>query len=155
MKYWEVLLIKQRERGRDGLTIPFIIGSQKFLPNNFARQIIKELIKDIVSSNSFETCIRYCIGTQTLILELRKPKNAIYYPKYNGQKQTNMSVAVFLKVKLGLNIDNLIDKLVEDFQEPINNELFSAVPNVDARNVIWETFSNEDIQFIKDSFKFL
>ena len=45
-KYWEILLEKQRERGKDGLTIPFIIGSQNYLSYNHHHQNITELIYD-------------------------------------------------------------------------------------------------------------
>lgn len=156
MKYWEILLRKQRERGKDGLTIPFLVGSQKFLPERLSRQNINDLIRDIATSNSFETCLRYCMGTQTLIFEIKKSNNVVYYPKYNDQLQANLSVGIMLKNDLGESVENLIDKLTEKFQDPINKELFSAEPNVNERRVEWREFTtDDDIPFIKKSFESL
>src|SRR5690242_16394422 len=101
MEYWEILLIKQRERGKDGLTIPFLIGSQQFLKNNNEKQNIRDLIHDIAQSDSFETCIRHCMGTQTLIAEIRKAKNVVYYPTNNTEEQKNLSVGIMSKTDLG------------------------------------------------------
>ena len=156
MKYWELLLTKQRERGKDGLTLPFLIGSQDYLPETHIRQNIEDIILDIVFSKTFETCIRYCMGTQTFILEIRKPKNSVYYPTYKNTEQSNLSVASFSKKDLGDNIDTLIDFLRENFQDKIDEGLFSAVPNTYERTANWTAFSIEDdIPFIESSFKFL
>ena len=68
MKYWEILLREQRERGKSGLTIPFIIGSQRYLPaESLKQQTISDLIVDISKSNTFETNLRYCTDVHTLI----------------------------------------------------------------------------------------
>lgn len=154
MKYWEVLLNKQRERGKDGLTLPFLIGSQLFLfeLGGTNKQNISDLVQDIVINSSFVVCIRYCIGTQTLILERGKPRNMVYFPCYKGQDQANLSVGIMLKEKFGLSVKVLIDQLTEEFQGPINHELFSAVPNVDGRSVKWSRFTNDDILFIEKSY---
>jgi hypothetical protein len=50
MKYWEQLLLSQRNRGKNGLTIPFIIGSQNFL-NTDKKDNIEELILDILKNS--------------------------------------------------------------------------------------------------------
>lgn len=77
MKYWQVLLQNHRGKGKDGLTIPFLIGSQNYLPNSSNPQTISELIKDMVNHDSFEKCLRYCLGTKTFIIEISKGKNAV------------------------------------------------------------------------------
>jgi len=156
MKYWELLLTKQRERGKDGLTLPFLIGSQGYLPETHIRQNIEDLIHDIIFSQTFETCIRYCMGTQTFIFEIRKLKNSVYYPIYKNIEQSNLSVASFSKKDFGDNIDTLIDFLRETFQDKIDKGLFSAVPNTYERNANWTAFTiEEDIPFIESTFKFL
>ena len=152
-KYWEILLEKHRENGKDGLTIPFIIGSQKYLPENNYHQNISELIYDIVSSDIFEICLRYCIGTNTFILEIRKEKNVCYFPKNNIQEQNKLSVGIYHKNDFGENIETLIEVLIEKFQEPINEETFSAESNNYERSVKWNKFSEEDKNFIEKSFK--
>lgn len=156
MKYWQLLLTKQRERGKAGLTLPFIIGSQNYLPETHFNQTIAELIKDVTISQTFETCIRYCMGTQTFILEIRRSKNSVYYPKYKNSEQTNLSVGTFAKGDFGESIDTVIDFLYDSFQDKIESGLYSAVPNEYERKPTWKPFSLEDdIPFIQNSFKFL
>lgn len=153
MKYWEILLIEQRARGKSGLTIPFLIGSQGYL--NFPdinEQTISELIVDISQSNSFETCLRYCMDTQALIFEIRQINNAVYFPKHNDVEQQNLSVAVSFD-NLGNSLETIISELESQFQEPIDKVLFSAEPNVDERIAVWKEYNNEDISFIRNSFK--
>ena len=38
MKYWQTLLTEQKKKGKKGFTIPYIIGSQNYLPDNFTLQ---------------------------------------------------------------------------------------------------------------------
>ncbi len=153
MKYWEILLKEQRERGKSGLSIPFLIGSQRYLHFKGSKeQTISELIVDISQNTSFETCLRYCMGTQTLILEIRKTKNAVYFPKYYAVEQLNLSVAVSFD-NLGDSVEKITKELESRFQEPIDKELFSAEPNADGRTVVWKEYTvDKDIPFIKNSF---
>ncbi len=152
-KYWEILLEEHRRKGKDGLSIPFIIGSQNYLPKNKYRQNISELVYDIISSNFFEICIRYCLGTNTFIMEIRKNKNACYFPKINNNDQNQLSVGIFHKIDFGESIKELIENLIEKFQNPIDNETYSAEPNTYERIVQWNKFSEEDIFFIEECFK--
>ncbi|REA63415.1 hypothetical protein DSL64_02920 [Dyadobacter luteus] len=154
MKYWEILLTKQRERGKDGLTIPFIIGSQQYLSTS-SNQDISELILDMAGNYSFETCIRYCIGTQTLIAEIRNPGNNVYYLETNNGEKTNLSIGVLILDDIGINLQDAIEKFVEKFKAPIDRLTFSAEPNVDSREVNWQAFTEEDIKFVEDSFSSL
>lgn len=151
MEYWEILLLKHRERGKDGLTIPFLIGSQKYLCNN-PNQDIAGLINSMATSTAFETCIRYCMGTQTMIAEIRKQKNMVYYVQSPTGEPTNLSIGIMSKDDLGDNIVQLSESLADKFQDAIEAERFSAEPNVDGRSVHWREFTFEDIQFIEDSF---
>lgn len=152
-KYWEILLEEHRRKGKDGLTIPFIIGSQNYLPKNKYRQNISELVYDIISSNIFEICIRYCVGTNTFIMEIRKEKNVCYFPKTNNKEQNKLSVGIFHKDDFGESIEGLIENLIEKFQEPIDNETYSAESNTYERTVKWNEFSKEDKNFIEECFK--
>ncbi|SHM79305.1 hypothetical protein [Flavobacterium xanthum] len=152
-KYWEILLEKHREKGKDGLTIPFIIGSQNYLENNSYKQNISELIYDIVSSNLFEVCIRYCITTNTFIAEIRKEKNGCYYPKIDNNEQNKLSVGIYHKTDFGESIKELIEYLIDKFQNPIDNKTYSAEPNTYERTVQWNEFSEKDKIFIKKCFK--
>jgi len=156
MRYWKILLQKQRERGNDGLTLPFLLGSQKYLPKEDAVDDIEDIILDMVSSKAFETCVRYCMGTQTIIFEIRKLGNSVYYPTYKGEVQNNLSVSTFLRSDLGNTIEELIRNLIEEFQDKIDNQKYSAEPNVNDRNPNWRSFSIlNDVPFIEESFKLL
>tara|TARA_R110001632_G_scaffold150788_1_gene268283 strand:- start:38 stop:523 length:486 start_codon:yes stop_codon:yes gene_type:complete len=154
MKYWEILLREQRERGKSGLTIPFIIGSQRYLPaETMKEQTISDLIVEISKNDSFETNLRYCMDVQTLILEMRKAKNAVFFPKYKNVAQKNLSVALSFD-NLGNSLEEIIPELESKFQEPIEKGLFSAKPNADGRTVVWKEYAeDEDIPFIKNAFQ--
>lgn len=148
--------MKQRERGKEGLTLPFLIGSQNYLQETHFKQSIEDLILDMVSSETFETCIRYCTGTQTFIFEIRKLKNRVFYPIHQNSEQRNLSVAIFLKNEFGDSIDSLIYFLNENFQDKIDAGHFSAVPNTYERTAHWTAFSiDEDIPFIEGCYKSL
>lgn len=151
MKYWEILLTKHRERGKDGLTIPFLIGSQQYLKSDEI-QDIPGLINEMANRENFETCIRYCMGIQTLIAEIRKPKNEVFYVIGSNTESTNLSIGISFKEDLGENLDSIIKTLVDKFQPRIDSGLYSAEPNVDQRRANWQKYSEEDIQFIKNSF---
>jgi hypothetical protein len=79
----------------------------------------------------------------------------VYYPLDNSQEQKNLSIGIMSKADLGEDTDKVIEALIEKFQDTIDAERFSAKPNVDGRSVNWTEFSEDDIQFIKDSFKSL
>jgi hypothetical protein len=147
-------LIQQRERGCDGLTLPFLIGSQEYLPETNDKQSIRDLILDMTEKNSFETCLRFCMGTQTFIFEIRKSANAVYFPTMNQSEQDGLSVALFHNSQFGDTVEELIEELEDLFQDPIQSSEFSAEPNVEERAVKWRKFSeDEDIPFIKNSFE--
>ena len=63
-KYWQILLSEWRESTRNGLTIPFIIGSQKYLKVSVNQDVVK-LIWDIANSDDFEVYITYCTDVMT------------------------------------------------------------------------------------------
>ena len=153
MKYWEKLLLSQRIKGKDGLTIPFLIGSQNFL-NTDEKDNIEKLFINILMNGSFEITLRFCINIQTLILEKRKPQNAIYFPKFNHNEQSKFSVAIGLKNELWNNVENIIIELENQFQSKIEQNKFSAQSNLYERTAQWGKFSDsEDIPFIKESFQ--
>ena len=153
MKYWEILLLAQKERGKSGLTIPFLIGSQQFINGDYIFQNIEDLIIDIVNNANFEICLRYCFGTHTFILEKRNPKNNVIYLNYNNAAQLNLSLSLFSKDDFGNNIENLILRLEIMFQEIIDEEKYSAKPDVHDREPNWTSYtSDDDIPFILENF---
>ena len=153
MKYWEKLLLSQRSIGKNGLTIPFIIGSQNFL-NTDNKDNIEQLILDIVENSSFEVTLRLCSDIHTLILEKRNLRNLVYYPNLNNCEQSKFSVAKSFENDFGKNIEQIIVTLTEQFQKTIDDKKFSAQISQNERIVIWDFFSEfTDIPFIKNSFQ--
>ena len=149
MEYWKKILKSQRARGKSGLTIPFIIGSQHFLKQKKYKYDIPKLIFEIVEKGIFEITLTLCPDIHTLILEIKKPYKKVYYPKFNGNEQINLSVAITLMDEFGDTIENIISKLAERFQDKINNGEFSAKNSQDQREAIWDSFCEiEDIPFI-------
>jgi hypothetical protein len=153
MKYWEQLLLSQRNRGKNGLTIPFIIGSQNFL-NTDKKDNIEELILDILKNSSFEITLRLCADIHTLILEKRNPNNVVYYPSYNNIEQSKFSVSKSFKDDFGNTVEEVIIILTNQFKKIIDDKTFSAQSSQDGRIAKWKFFSNsEDIPFLVDCFK--
>lgn len=152
MEYWKKLLKSQRDRGKSGLTIPFIIGSQRFLKQKKYEYDISQLIFEIVEKGTFEVTLTLCPDIHTLILEIKKPYKNVYYPKFNGNEQINLSVAISLMDEFGETIENIISKLVDKFQDKIINGEFSAKNSQDQREAIWGNFCEiEDFPFIIES----
>lgn len=147
-KYWEILLIKWRERGQDGLTIPFIIGSQKYLPTQHSHQEIEGLIVDIATSNGTEIYVSYCMNIKEIILGVRdNSKKAIvgHFPPFEGQNQTKLFLTSFVS-DLGNDVKSVAWALKEHFQGHIDSANFSK------RNGEWTDYSGKDSAFIKDCF---
>jgi len=148
MNYWKVLLIEQRNRGRSGFTIPFIIGSQNYLPEEHPRLSVESLLFEILSNDSFNTCIRYCSDTNELILEIKKENTPVIYPNYNGLSQTNFSVSIANK-DLGTTSEEIIETLTEKFQSYIDKGHYSVKNREYGRDSVWGDFSESEIDFIK------
>lgn len=152
MEYWKKLLLFQRQLGKNGLTIPFIIGSQNLIPFNPYYDISK-LILEIVLNESFEVTLSLCPDIHTLILEIKKPYKYVYYPKFNDKEQTKFSLGINLREDLGETIEEIIPKLIKEFQEIIDAKTFSAKISQDERFAIWDVFcETKDIPFIMNSF---
>lgn len=63
MNYWQTLLVEQKGRGKKGFSLPFIIGSQKYLPITYPRQTVEDLILDIATNSTFPVFLKYCWDT--------------------------------------------------------------------------------------------
>jgi hypothetical protein len=118
-EYWKILLKRQQERGKKGFTLPFLIGSQTYLPSPHKHQTIRDIIVDMASNNKFETCIRYCMDTSALIFEIKNPTNKVAYPNFENNEQKNLSVA-FLNNNLGNSVEEIIESMEQEYQDKIN-----------------------------------
>lgn len=147
-QYWEILLSEWREIGRDGFTIPFIIGSQKYATNN-VNQNIPELLIDIINNSNQEIYLSYCMNINDLILGIRDDsKNRIkgFFPKFNGQEQHTFYLTDFVR-DLGANMEDIIENLTEKYSSQIEREEYSI------NNRVPGDYSTSEIQFIKTCLK--
>jgi len=125
-KYWQILLTEWRNLGRDGFTIPFIIGSQKFLGDTHEVQDIKALITDIIQNEEIVVCIKYCWTTEDIVLEILDERKKLigYFPSYMGAIQSKLFLTSFFK-DLGTDCESIILSFIEKYQNYIDNGQFS------------------------------
>lgn len=126
MKYWEVLLTEWRKVGRDGFTIPFIIGSQKFIPYPHVEQNIEELITDIILHSSTKVCLKYCLTIEDIILQtLDGKKNLIgHYPDFKKTSQSTLFLTAFCD-DLGKDCEQVVESLINRYHDFITHGEFS------------------------------
>lgn len=115
------------EQGRDGFSIPYIIGSQQYLPANHNSQDIQEFITDIIETGEETILLRYCFNIGDLILEIIGEANddkINRFPPFFGSPQTSLKVSNFMD-DLGNTVEDLIDILTERYQPHIDAGTFS------------------------------
>lgn len=148
--YWQALLIEWRKKGRDGFTIPFIIGSQEYLAENYIKQDIEELLLDITNNGSLQVYIKYCITTEDIVLGVRDETKLNLqgsFPSFsNSTTQSYLFLTAFLN-DLGSDVETIISSLVEKYQQYIDARQFSKF---DRKR---EYFQPNEIEFIQSVFK--
>ncbi len=147
-KYWERLLIEWRALGRDGLTIPYIIGSQQFLLTTHINQNIEELLIDIASNKECEVYITYCMNINEIILGIRdssKRKIAGHFPPLEGKDQSKLFLTSFVE-NLGTDVESICLSLTVKFQGHIDGKHFSK------RGDEWVEYSTGEKEFIRSCF---
>ena len=148
IRYWEKLLVNWRRTGRDGLTVPFLVGSQSYLPAASIHQDIEELIEDIAKHDALEVYLRYCLDTDELILGVRdamKSKIPGKFPLLDGKPQRGLFVTNF-HPEFQDDISSIVAALEERYQSVIDQELYSRI------NGQWSRYSELEITFIQNSF---
>jgi hypothetical protein len=146
--YWKALLIEWRKEGRDGFTIPFIIGSQKYLIES-PRQDIETLIVSIIENEEQECYLKYCITTEDIVLGIKdETKLSLrgYFPPFRDDAiQTKLFLTDYVS-DLGKNIETIISSLSERYQHFIDRGEYSK--NDRQRG----NYSADEKQFIKRVF---
>ncbi|WP_454804241.1 hypothetical protein [Mucilaginibacter phyllosphaerae] len=146
-KYWRSLLLKWREQGHDGLTIPFIIGSQKYLPRHISRQDIEELFEDIASNNVVEVYLNYCLTINDLILGIRsgqKLKLPVRNVALNGAS-SNFYLSTFLD-DFEPDVNSVATELTGRYQGFIDQKEYSRNDNERG------DFTLDEMEFIQACF---
>ena len=147
-KYWYSLLKNWKDEGKRGYTIPFLIGSQQYLPETFEQQDIAGLFLDIVSQDQYCVYITYCLDLNDVILctfERDRANSSGYYPTFGGASQTAIYVAKIIDENC--NLETLIERFVDRYSDFIKNSQYSI------RDEVRGDYSDSEIQRIKNVFK--
>ncbi len=126
-KYWLALLTEWRKNGRDGFTIPFIIGSQKYLSDN-PKQDIKALIMSIIKNEEQEIYLKYCFSIEDIVMGIRDDTKILLQGHFPLFKDSNTQSKLFLTAflnDLGENVETIISSLSDRYQNYIDKEEFS------------------------------
>lgn len=144
IKHWQILLSEWRRSGRDGLTIPFLLGSQQFSKEQINLDV-KHLITDIASNSEFDVYLGYCMTIKEVIIGIRdesKEKIAGRFLKTSSGNTSNLFLTKFLD-DLGEDVDAVSNALTEKYQDLIDDGKFSL--NDDN----WGSFSFSEVSFVK------
>ena len=147
MKYWEILLANWRNLGNNGLSIPFIIGSQNYL-HNPPNHSIQDLFYDIAGSQDSLVFLMYCMNINDFVLvdlDDSKMRHG-FFPTVNGQEQNRLLVSNFL-IDLGSTLEDISDRLTEKLDNYIADGKYSINDGERGK------FSREEIEFIARSFE--
>lgn len=147
-KYWLTLLKNWRARGRNGLSINYLIGSQDFLPTTHLRQNITQLLDDVASQHEYVIEITICMDLNDLILrmgiEYKGNLPGIFLPDQQGY-QTHLFLNKHAD-DLGATVGEVATTLTNRYQIYIDHKLYSRI------NHQYRPFTTEDIQFIHSNF---
>lgn len=125
-EFWYVLLSEWRSKGHVGLTIPFIIGSQQFLPDSHIEQDIEDLIYGIVDNKDTLIAIKYCFTTEDLVMEIESNVGGLpgLFPTIKGLPQTKLFLKGF-STDLGDNCELVVENLKSRYQDHIDAGRYS------------------------------
>lgn len=143
--YWNILLNQWRQEGNDGLSIPFIIGSQKHLLLKKQHEGIRDLIDEIIRSNNGLFYIKYCFNVDAVIIGVwdeTKKANAGEFLPYKGNSQSNFFVTKFLVDDWKADLDFGINDLVDRYADFIDSGQYS----INQRE--WRAYGRQDLEFI-------
>ncbi|TKC62489.1 hypothetical protein FBD94_09750 [Pedobacter hiemivivus] len=147
--YWHKLLLYWMEKGHNGFTLPFLIGSQKYhLPDgNLHPQGISGLITEMALHSDTETYITYCPDIKQIIFGLRnidKQKIAGEFFQLKGRNTQLFRTKVVND--LPIELDALIIELTDRFQTYVDNGQYSV------NDLEWTSFTAKESDFIKVCF---
>ena len=146
-KFWYKLL-KEKSKIGTGLTIPFLIGSQKIL--KFKNIItIKELLSQMIDSEN-EIIIKYCFQAQEYICTINKNLAIGYYKSVT--KHNNLTIIADNSFLVGVNeYEYIIETFELFYSKNIKEEKYSRIVNNEIEK--WNSFEEKEIIFINSSIK--
>lgn len=146
-KFWYKLL-KEKSKIGTGLSIPFLIGSQKILKYKNIISI-KELIDEMVHSEN-EIVIKYCFQAKEYICTINKNLAIGYYKSVI--KLNNLTIIADNSFLDGVNeYEYIIETFELYYSSNIKKEKYSRIVNNEIEK--WKSFEEKEINFINSSIK--
>lgn len=150
-KYWYTLLsywvnIKERT----GLTIPFIIGTEKLINPDIVLDLnpVHKLLNEIrYSSMDSIIVLRYCENIREYILSINNSLNPIIGENIKNRQGITSIVTAYDTKVLGNNFSEISNSLELRYQNDILNNKFSRI------NFNFKEFSNDDKKMISEIFE--
>jgi hypothetical protein len=146
MRYWEKLMIKWRADGKDGLTIPFLIGTRTYFEAEQELLSVHNLFADMIINAQSKLYIKYCFEIGEIIVgifDTSKEKNAGEFLDFNSKTQTAFFVTKPFVDDWKADFHYGIDYLSERYEITLRNKHYSFVQRE------WRTFDSKDLEFIQ------
>ncbi|TXD82932.1 hypothetical protein ESY86_11850 [Subsaximicrobium wynnwilliamsii] len=124
------------EKGRYGLTVPFLVGAERLT----RRTTIKSLLNEINESDS-DFIISNCGDLDEYVVGTHKPE----YAYINTLKRFDSLILNDNELAKAKTIKELIEKVENKYKYLIENGLYSK----DYNSGKWTAFNNEDLELIK------
>lgn len=147
--YWYKLIYYWvKERKRDGLTIPFILGAKKEISPTIEISVedIDQLFSEILGYSNEENAITffYCDNIGENVLGLINRANEQYYKgvPYLNEQTGKIAVLIGNGLQLGNNVKQITSNLKDKYRQAIDNKFFSL------NHFVWEAFSQKDKEMI-------
>lgn len=147
-KYWQTLLFEWRKQGRDGLTIPFILGSKQYCKKENDDLRVESLILEIASNSAFEVYLSYCMTIDQIILGIRdesKRQNAGQFLITTANTNSNLFISKFLD-DFEMDVISVSKDLANRYQYLVDEGNFSF------NDREWGDFTSSETTFIKSCF---
>lgn len=146
--YWHKLLTEWRKNEGNGFTLPFIIGSQKYLNlKSSHQQNIAAIISEMAINPYDEISIAYCTDIKQIIFGIRDASKQNVVGEFI--QSNNVDTKLFrnkIVDDLPIDLDQLIVELTERFQHYIDQKEYSV------NNLEWTEFTYEEKKFISACF---
>jgi hypothetical protein len=159
---WHKLIKAWIDKGRYGLTIPFIVGARTLLAgaNTANRTDIENLFSEIIEKPVQDNIVyvRWCDDYEAAVMASYS-KNFPFRPQHNvidfspsGSSEASLVVLREVANKLGatMNQDEIITALIDYAQPQVVLGHYSRFWTIDGRT--YGPFQDEDLEFIRATF---
>jgi hypothetical protein len=150
--YWHKLISYWvRIKRRNGLTLPFIIGAEKFdkLSGDTAPMSVQELLSEIINSNTDDiVTLLYCDNIGDYVLGLNNSSNPMDGTKVINVQTKRVTLIATLGTKiLGNTTADITAALTKKYSDCLTSKKYSLI------NFQWADFDEGDIKMINEALK--